>query len=76
MSRTYLVSFIKTLEIEAEDMDEAIEIAQDSVNFYYDEIEVSEIESDEEEDDDITYIVPNDKDFESLGIGQYKGLED
>lgn len=76
MSRTYLVSFIKTLEIEAEDMDEAIEIAQDSVNFYYDEIEVSEIESDEEEDNDITYIAPDDKDFESLGIGQYKGLED
>jgi hypothetical protein len=76
MSRTYLVSFIKTLEIEAEDMDEAIEIAQGNVNFYYDEIEVSEIEFDEEEDDDTTYIVSNDEDFESLGIGQYKGLED
>ena len=74
--RTFSVSFIKTLEIEAEDMDEAIEIAQGNVNFYYDEIEVSEIEFDEEEDDDTTYIVSGDEDFESLGIGQYKGLED
>jgi hypothetical protein len=48
----YLVSFIKTIEIEAEDMDEAVTLAQNQINFRYDEIEVEEDEYDDGEDED------------------------
>lgn len=69
MSKTFAVSFIKTIEVDAEDMDEAMDIAKDKVNFYWDEIEVEEVIDD-------TPKWNEDDDLESLGIGQYRGLED
>ena len=76
--RTFSVSFIKTIEVEAEDMDEAIFLAK-SLNTSisnYDEIEVEEIEYEEDDEDDIVVMGFEAEDFESLGIGQYRGLED
>ena len=69
MSKTFAVSFIKTIEVEAEDMDEALDIAKDKIDFYWDEIEVEEI-------DESTPVWDDEDDLESLGIGQYRGLED